>query len=843
MGNHAKTRAQLESELAEARAQILALQRNQDSCSTERHQTVIAAAMDGFWITDVEGRFLDVNDAYCKLVGYTRNELLAMSVGDVEASEAPEDIRRHIALVVDRGHDRFETRHRAKDGTLVDLDVSAQYTPRDGGRFVVFLRDITERHNFERRLRETDERFRAFFEHAPVGKCMTAPDGRLEQVNPALCRLLGYDADHLTSLSFVEITHPEDVATSQECVRSLLAGERDTCAMEKRYRTKAGKYVWTSVTTRLLRDEHGKPLHFLTHILDIDDKKRAEAELARHHQQLERLVEERTRSLRDSEQRYRYLTELTTDYVFQLSAHPDGAMALEWVVGSFESLTGYDWRSIRTPDRWSAVVHPDDLITLGTFFAAALTGTESACEVRIRGKGDEWLWFALQGRPWRDEESSAIVGVLGAGTNVTGKKRAEESLRKTAAQVKGINRVLLASLDCPSDEEVAQICLEVAEELTGCGFGWIGEVNAEGLLDTIAMTNPGWSACRLTDRKHPELVRRMPIRGIWSTVIKTGASSIINDPESHPDRVGVPVGHPPITAFMGIPLIRGDALTGMISLANKRGGFVHEDQLAIESLSVAFVEALTRRRADDEIRRFARELEVSNQELESFAYAVSHDLRAPLRAIEGFSQALLEDYGDKLDDEGQDSLHRVSDQAQRMARLIDDLLKLSRVTRAELRKEPVDLSALALEVAHMLTSQETDRRIDIAVQPGLVAHGDIQLLRQMLTNLLDNALKFTRDNPHPRIEFGSRAAAKGDRHTLYFLKDNGVGFDMTYAKKLFTPFQRLHSSKGFEGTGIGLSTVHRVVKRHGGEIRVESTVGQGTTFYFTLTSTEEAAFV
>ena len=225
------------------------------------------------------------------------------------------------------------------------------------------------------------------------------------------------------------------------------------------------------------------------------------------------------------------------------------------------------------------------------------------------------------------------------------------------------------------------------------------------------------------------------------------------------------------------------------------------------------------------------QLEAANHELQSFAYSVSHDLRAPLRAIDGFSQALLEDYLEKLDDQGQDFLNRVRNASQFMGQLIDGLLKLSRVTRAEVYRQEVDLSAMGESIADALRKAQPERQVTFSISSGLTAHGDPILLRAVLENLLGNAWKFTSKRPAATIEFGT---TWHDGMQVYLVRDDGAGFDMAYADKLFAPFQRLHTRGEFEGTGIGLATVQRVINRHGGRVWPEGHVGQGATFYFTL---------
>jgi light-regulated signal transduction histidine kinase (bacteriophytochrome) len=239
-------------------------------------------------------------------------------------------------------------------------------------------------------------------------------------------------------------------------------------------------------------------------------------------------------------------------------------------------------------------------------------------------------------------------------------------------------------------------------------------------------------------------------------------------------------------------------------------------------------------RASKDLEETNRVLEGANNELEAFSYSVSHDLRAPLRTIDGFSRILLEDYADRLDEEGEDYLGRVRAASKHMDTLIEDLLDLSRVSRGPLRREVIDLSAMARGIARKLEGSQPERRVRFVAEEGVVAFGDANLLAVALENLLGNAFKFTQKEDEATIEFGAVPQRGGG--VAYYVRDDGAGFDPTYADKLFGAFQRLHGADEFEGTGIGLATVARIVHRHGGRVWAEGEVGEGAAFYFTLGS-------
>jgi PAS domain S-box-containing protein len=282
---------------------------------------------------------------------------------------------------------------------------------------------------------------------------------------------------------------------------------------------------------------------------------------------------------------------------------------------------------------------------------------------------------------------------------------------------------------------------------------------------------------------------------------------------------------------------------------SQSGAPIHDEQGRLQGVILVFRDITERKEHEKRMENYKRELEEAviqrtaeltnanaqltsvNKELEAFSYSVSHDLRTPLRAIDGFSQALQEDFADELDDEAKQHLARVRAGANRMSELIDDLLKLSRLTRMEMSVSPVDLSQIACEILADLAQNTPERRVKTSVVSGLIVQGDARLLRIVLENLLLNAWKFTSKRPDAEIRFGVSQTEHG---LAYYVSDNGVGFDMAYANKLFGAFQRLHTLNEFEGTGIGLATVQRIIHRHGGMVWADGVLNEGATFYFTL---------
>jgi PAS domain S-box-containing protein len=403
-------------------------------------------------------------------------------------------------------------------------------------------------------------------------------------------------------------------------------------------------------------------------------------------------------------------------------------------------------------------------------------------------------WMLARGEPVRDAQG-VIVGLRGIAQDITERKRAEAALQESEQSFRTLA------------ESVPQIVWATRAD------GWNIYFNRHW-VDYTGMTleescGHGWNI-----PFHPD--DRQRAWQAWQRATQEGA-----------------------TYSLEVRLRRADGiyrwwLVRGAPLRDAAGNTVKWFGTCTDIHDLKEAEAEIRRLNSDLERRVIERtaaLETANKELEAFAYSVSHDLRAPLRSIDGFSRILLEDYRAALDDEGKDSLIRVRAATQRMGQLIDDLLTLSRAARTEMRRGPVDLTALAGEIAADLQGAEPERSVRWTVAPGLVATGDRELLRLVLFNLLSNAWKFTGPQADASIEVGTMPTERGP---AFFVRDNGVGFDMAYAGRLFGAFQRLHATAEFPGTGIGLATVQRIIHRHGGRLWAEGAVGRGATFHFTL---------
>lgn len=740
---------------------------------------------------DRELRCLYANRQFVEFFRGNAEDIAGMPLQDILGEELFQAATPRIARVLAGEKVQFRGKRRSAAGDMRMLDVSLVPDIGTDGSitgFYALKRDITEQERSEESLRLSEaelHRQYALYDallaaqsDANVG-LFIIDEGKVVFANRALCNLYGYTEDEIKSLpDFLILAHPDDRERILENHRRRLAGER----FENRYNigilTKSGERREAEITVGVMPSEQGTRI--LVIMVDISERRRAEEEMRRSGEKFSRVF--RNSPLPISISRLadgRYL-EVNDAFAEQFG----------WSKGEMVGHTSVEvgpWPNGAERERWADMLRKAGRVR--DFEATLLTKHGNPRNVLIFAER-----FDLGGE-------DCILTML---YDDTDRGRAEEALRTSQARLteaQRIGRIGSWELDLASSyflwsEEINRI-FEATEPP--------GQVNYATFLKNIHPDDR-----QQFDKTFTEAIAAgKPYDGTHRLRMRDGRVKFVQvRAETHCDADGKPL-----------------KVVGTTQDITEQ----HLAQQEIQRLNAELESRVQVRTA---------ELMSANRELESFAYSISHDLRAPLRGIDGFSQLLIEEYRDKLDKQGQDYLGRVRRAAQRMGTLIDDILELSRVTRLEMRRVRVDLSQIARDVLEERKQSEPQSRVAWQIAPDCVAVGDPQLLRVLMQNLLENAWKYSGRAANPAIEFG-REDAGGN--TVFFVRDNGVGFDMHYADRLFRPFQRLHSPEEFEGTGVGLATVARVVNRHGGRVWAESAAGRGATFRFTLGRSEEIA--
>jgi PAS domain S-box-containing protein len=504
---------------------------------------------------------------------------------------------------------------------------------------------------------------------------------------------------------------------------------------------------------------------------------------------------------------------------------------------------------------WESLLHPDDLAPamarVQTFLSSSRQQYENEFRMRHSDGGYRWIMARVEKQCDTNGKPTRLIGSHIDITDQKTNKIELEHLSRAYRLLSRVNEVIVRTQD--RNELFADICRVVIESRL-FRFAWIGLLDSQKfavLPVAFAGVEEGYTS-KLNIRLDDERTANGPTGRAIRESRPVFCQDIESDPIMAPWREeATQRGYRASGVF---PLYQAGSVVGTLSVYAEAVNFFTPDieQLLREmatDISFAldvFVERERREAAEAEIKQLnielegrvqerTRQLESVNRELEAFSYSVSHDLRAPLRSIDGFSQILLKKYHDKLDETGQDYLTRVRRASQRMGRLIDDLLQLSQVTRGNVKREPLDLSAMFKNMVDDMRKTYPERQVKFTVQPDVMVYADPGLLRIVMDNLLGNACKYSGKVPVAEIEFGVH---EGDGERVFFVRDNGCGFNMDYAHKLFGAFQRLHGISEFEGTGIGLATVQRIIHRHHGKVWAEAKEGKGATFYFTLPQRE-----
>ncbi len=661
--------------------------------SEKRHRTILQTAIDGFWVMDKQGRLLEFNEAYCQMSGYSAQELLGMNAADLEAGDTDDEITAHICTFMEQGADRFEHRHRRKDGSIFDVEANIRPLPDNDGCLVGCVRDITER----KRMEELTAHLASFPRMNPNPVIEVDSSGQITFFNPATLKILATLGMEKTDIAVFLPSDMEGILASCNSLNETNL-YREVVIKDRTF----GENISWIPKFQVAR----------FYPLDITARKKEEVE-----------------------------KETTVEFLRLVN------------------------KTLKT----------DDLIKNAAAFFQETSGCE-ALGIRLKD-GDDYPYHEARGFP---------PEFILAENSLCAKDATGDIIRDNIGNP--VLACMCGNIVCGHFDPMKEFFSKGGSFWTNSTTKW------------LASTTEKDCKARTRNRCHGE--------GYESVAL--------------------------------IPLSVGAERLGLIQLNDRRPGMFTAETIALwERLAGYLSIAMMKFRAENDVLGLnadlaARNLELKdlNKELAAFSYSVSHDLRAPLRAIDGFSKILLDKYHNLLDEKGGDYLQRVRSATLKMDQLIDAMLKLSRLSKGGMNITAVDLSHLAMDVAAELSKAQTGRQVSFAITEGLVAQCDQHLIRVVLDNLLGNAWKFTGKKEEAAIEFGS-ALINGTQ--TYFVRDNGAGFDMAYTDKLFGTFQRLHLEQDFPGTGIGLSLVQRIIHRHGGKVWAEGKVGKGATFYFTLT--------
>ena len=823
--------------------------------ATERLRLLVESAKEyAIIMTDREGRVLEWNPGAERITGYAQEEVLGAKADLIftpedRAAGAPE---RELLEAERAGEAQDQRWHLKKDGARFFADGVMTALRDDEGNlrgFAKVLRDSTERELAEEALRKSEEEHRTLFETMTQGIIYQNAQGALTSMNPAAERMLGLLRDEVTSRvsadprwrALREDGSPFPVEEHPPMV-ALRTGRIVNDVVMGLHNPKDDAYRWILMdSVPQFRPGEGEPYQVYSLFDDITWRKKAEE------------------ALRESEVRFRG--------TFENAAVGIGHVGMggEWlrVNETLCDIVDYSKDELLKMT-FQDITHPDDLDADVERFAELMKGEIESytMEKRYFRSDGSVVWIDLTTSLQRDPDGEPLY-CISVVEDISPRKEAErerarllelERSAREEAERAGQRLTFLAEASTllASSLDYEETLANVAKLAVPGVADWctVDLVDEHGHLKRLAVAHkdPDRVAWAL------ELNRRYPpapdTPGGFYEVLRTGKAVLRPEvPDALLKAAAQDDAHLDLLRGVGfrsmmvVPLNVHNKTLGVLLFVSAEGGrrYTETDLALAEELgrraAIAVENALLYAQAQDlnealeeRVAQRTAQLESANKELEAFSYSVSHDLRAPLRGIDGFSQALLEDYSEGLDETARHYLGRVRAGAQRMGELIDDLLLLSRLSRSEMKRQEVHLSDIVEEISQRLVERDKKRDASFDIQKNVTAEGDARLLTVVLENLLENAWKFTAREATARVRFGMQEG----EIPVYFIQDNGAGFNMAYANKLFTAFQRLHSPQEFEGTGIGLATVQRIVHRHGGKVWAEGEVGAGATFFFTL---------
>jgi len=744
--------------------------------SFARLAAIVESSDDAIIGKDLNGIITSWNAGAEKLFGYSALESVGRSINQIVPDDRlneEEQVLAHIRR--NEGVQHFETVRVAKEGRLIDVSVTSSPIKDTSGNLVGIskvARDITERKRAEEKLRETNDYLESLFNYANAPIIVWDTQFHITRFNNAFEMLTGRRASDVIGKSLGILFPPDRLESSMNLIRKTLKGER-----------------WNAVEIEILRVEGSiRTVLWNSATIFSPDGRTPIATIAQGHDITERKYAEE--ALKTSAELFRTASESLTDVVYDW----DIKEKVDWY-GDIDSITGYPPGGFpRTIGGWAATIHPEDKDRVLAALDCHLKNAEPyAVQYRVGRKDGEWRWWSARGTALRNNRGEPYK-MIGSISDITERKRAEDTLRESEAKFRTLVENIPQKIFMKDrNYKWVSVNKNLARDFGLRPEEVVGKMDADLFAPELAAKYHADDVRIMETGKTEDLEEKYMAAGkeTWINTIKTPVRGAKGEIE------GV------LGVFWDI--------TGR-KLAEKE---VQEVNATLET----------------RVAERTSQLEASNKELEAFSYSVSHDLRAPLRHVSGYVELLAKHFQSELSEKGLHYLDSIADSAHQMGKLIDDLLQFSRTGRAEMHMSQLDMNGIVLEAIESVRKDSPDRAIEWVAGKLPPVSGDEATLRLVWINLLSNAAKFTRTRAKAVIEIGAKT---GTKEVIYFVKDNGVGFEMKYAQKLFGVFQRLHSTEEFEGTGVGLANVRRIVTRHGGRTWAEAELDTGATFYFSI---------
>ncbi len=798
-----KLNKELENEISEKNKIESTLRESEELFSSIFHQHKAVKLI----IDPDTGSIIDANDAAVKFYGWTRDQLLKMKIHEINILPEAE-VNAAMESVSEQKRMHFEFCHRRSDGSLCDVEVFSSRI-QICGRVLLhsIIHDITDRKIAETSLHRSEERFRKLHESMIDAFVQIDMSGKITAFNNAYLEMLGYSAEEILGLVYTDLT-PETWHTFEaDIIKNQILPRGFSDIYEKEYRRKDGTIFPVELRTSLLNDDSGKPTGMWAIVRDITRRKKDENELL--------------------------LRSTAMENAANAIMITDKDAIIQYVNPAFEILTGYMSSEAVGNNPWKMIKSGQhDKSFYRELLSAVTSGRAWSGEMVNKRKDGSIYTEDMTIAPVKNA-AGEIQNYVAVMQNITEKKFASDLL-KTRLD-------LINFSDNHSLEELMTRALDEAEKFTESSISFFHFLDD----DQKTLCLQAWSTGTLRDYckaagkgSHLDTAKA----GVWADCVRAGKTVVHNDYMHLPGRNSLPEGHAPVLRELVTPVFRNGIIKGILGLGNKTTGYNERDKSVSSYIGDILWDIIERKRSEENLKLLNTELEEkvasrtaalenANKELESFSYSVSHDLRAPLRHISGFLELLKKETESSASEKTRHYIDVISNSAGRMELLIKDLLSFSQMKRTLFSSQRVNMDELLSDVLDEFSEEMKKHNTNVLKHKLPHIQGDKAMLRVVLVNLISNAVKFSSKSPDPLIETGC-GTAEGEN--VFYIRDNGAGFDMKHSDKLFSVFKRLHNERDYEGTGIGLAMVRSIIERHDGRVWAESGEGKGACFYFTI---------